>query len=263
MSPIPVGAVEVAAMSLKDGAAALAIETRGFLREIAEKLSQSVLENVDGVQKPLGNGVFDAESWRTGLRDGVESIEPLEQRVDFLRSQFCLNPEFKMKHLIHINTAITHLKGIDGFDGVLRLLASDMQTPAFKGAWSEMISGTRFQEYALREGRPEKQVAAFRKIVDVPGVGKTDLDLVLRDGTVIENKWQQNLTGDVARTKIDKLAAAVDGQILVPGTDIQVSRAVTINRGHITGPIAEYAASKGVLVLPHDSYVKAVAKLNN
>ena len=260
---IPAGlekmALKAAAGALLDGATEMAAEMGRDLAKTLVDEGKAMLYDVE--QSSLAERFVEGDAWRSNLRDGFSKLEAPEQRLDFVKEQLRLHPDLQRHDWIHINTASGLLRNVDGLAEQLKLLAAEKGSAVFRGAWSEMIMATRLEEHALSMGASDKQVAAFRKVIQLPDGGKTDLDILLKDGTVIENKWQQYLTGETAQVKIDKLATAVQDQLLVPGTDIRVTRAFVVVRGEISGPIKEYAASKGVQMIPHDSYIKAVHRM--
>ena len=135
-------AAKVGSVALKDGAASSMLEGAAVSRGLRDKLAGTLLG--DGstgrlqVSSEASKTAFDAESWRQQLREGYDALDSPEARVSFVRQQLLANPQIEMQHRVHIFRAIKHLGGVEGFDGNLRLLAADLETPVFKGAWSEI-----------------------------------------------------------------------------------------------------------------------------
>ena len=135
----------------------------------------------------------------------------------------------------------SELKGVPGVDTNLRLMAGNSYA-AGKGRFEELIRAARYQ----RAGKP---LAGIGVPVDVPGLGKTDIDILLQSGKWVENKAVKgmlSLTPEFT-TKIDKIAAAVKAGLKVNG--IAVNEGAFISSGHLSPRAIKYASDRGIDVL--------------
>ena len=118
---------------------------------------------------------------------------------------------------------------------------------------------------AVHLKRAGQEVLAINQRVDVPGVGKTDIDILCRgkNGGLEwhENKHVRTISCDADFcAKIDKMAAAKEHGFMldVGGHAEPVQRVVFTNSGHISDPAIEYARNKGVEIYDHRPYTRSV-----
>ena len=146
---------------------------------------------------------------------------------------------------------------IDKFIGRIALIPGAEKNMELLGANNEQVNKGRYAElvrafYLEKEGH---QVEAIGKIVETPK-GKTDIDILLKDGTWIENKQVKEISGDQKlKDKIDKMASAVKKGMEVNG--IKIKRAIFINRGKINDSAIDYAISKGIPIFRDLEYSDA------
>ena len=153
-----------------------------------------------------------------------------------------------------IDVFIKKLGLIPGAEKNLELLSVDNKY-VNKGRYSELVRAFYLEEAGYK-------VEAIGKIVNTD-IGKTDIDILLKDGTWIENKHVQDISADQKfKDKIDKMALAVKEGKEVNG--IKIKRAIFINQGKINNNAIQYAISKGIPIfrdLAHSDAPKIVSVL--
>jgi len=154
-----------------------------------------------------------------------------------------------------ISVFIEKIGRIEGAEKNMELLSANNEN-LNKGRYAELVR-TYFLE---KEGY---KVDSIGKIVETP-LGKTDIDILLENGTWIENKQVQDICADQKfKEKIDKMASAVETGMEVNG--IKIKRAIFINRGKINKSAIEYAISKGIPIfrdLQYDDAPKILSILS-
>ncbi len=122
-----------------------------------------------------------------------------------------------------------------------------------KGRFAELVRAYFLEQAGYK-------VEAIGQIVET-SLGKTDIDILLKDGTWIENKQVQEISADQKfKDKIDKMAAAVKEELEVNG--IKIKRAIFLNQGKISQNAIEHAIEKGIPIFRDLSYADAPHILN-
>jgi len=122
-----------------------------------------------------------------------------------------------------------------------------------KGRFAELVRAYFLEQSGFK-------VEAIGQIVET-SLGKTDIDILLKDGTWIENKQVQEISADQKfKDKIDKMSAAVKDGMEVNG--IKIKRAVFMNQGKLSKNAIEYAIDKGIPIFRDLAYSDAPQILN-
>ena len=151
-----------------------------------------------------------------------------------------------------LESHVTDLGDIPGVKENLSIMAGKNLNAA-KGRFTELGAAAAFKKAG-------HEVVAIGKIVDVPGVGKTDIDVFTSTGKWIEKKHVRQISCDSSfRTKIDKMAEALDRGMdvnLGEAGSIKISDAVFVNSGKISPEAIRYAEGKGVKIYEKTPYTR-------
>ncbi len=145
------------------------------------------------------------------------------------------------------------LRHVEGMEENLRIIGGN-HWQATKGQFAEIG-----RAHALQ--RSGQEIVAIGKKVLVPGLGRTDIDILTTAGRWIENKHVVHIAfDDKSRLKIDKMAEAVARslQVDVQGRLVTVREAVFVNSGTVDARLVDYAAAKGVAVHQKTPYSRPV-----
>jgi len=144
-----------------------------------------------------------------------------------------------------VNRFLIRLSGVDGFESVLLRLASD-NTNVVVGHFQEILR--LYSVAAHRDKRP----AALAKVVNVPGLGKTDIDLLTEDGLWIESKRVKGTMGlnEDFRAKLDKMGEALrmHAEIRLSTRTVRISGIHLVNLGRFSKNVRRHAESLGITV---------------
>ena len=153
-----------------------------------------------------------------------------------------------------VNRFLRRLASVDGFESVVLRLASD-NTNVVTGHFQEILR--LYSVAAHRAQRP----AALAKFVHVPGLGKTDIDLLTEDGLWVESK---RVRGTMAldaefRAKLDKMGEALRtrAEIRLSTRSVTVTAVHLVNLGRFSRNVHEHAASLGITVQESSVYAFA------
>lgn len=132
--------------------------------------------------------------------------------------------------------------GVDGFKKTLLLTGADNEAVA-KGAFQEL---TRLYGMTMRN----LAVAAIGKVVSLPGLGRTDIDVLTRDGVWCESKRvNKTLSLDQKlKLKILKMSLAKDIGLVVntKSGDIKINKSLLSSSMSISPAAKEFCISNGV-----------------
>jgi len=154
-----------------------------------------------------------------------------------------------------LNRLVRHLGGVDGFESVLLRLGADNEN-VVTGHVQELL-----RAYSLGAHR-SKPLAAIAKVVNVPGLGKTDIDVLTQDGLWVESKRVRgvmSLTRKDLKVKLDKMAEAIRTHAVISLS----TRTVTITAAHIANvgrfapSVHAYARNLGITVQENSVYAFA------
>lgn len=136
----------------------------------------------------------------------------------------------------------------DGTGKVLKSLAGGNYQSG-RGHWCELARARHYHQAG--------DLVDFAVDVNVPGLGRTDIDLLTKSGKWIENKHvaQISLSDDFI-TKIDKMAAGVKTGLEVKG--VPILEGVFVNSKRISEAAMEYARSKGIQCIQNCSHSNIV-----
>lgn len=135
------------------------------------------------------------------------------------------------------------LKGVHGLEKNYRIMAGN-SLQAGRGAYAEILR-------AVRQERKGEPVHAIGQGIGVPGWGRTDVDILTKEGRAIENKHVRDgiSCDDAFKSKIDKLAGAVEEGISVHG--VKIRSATFANSGPISPEAIRYGEARGILMKPN------------
>lgn len=148
-----------------------------------------------------------------------------------------------------------HVDSLGDISGVrknLSIMAGNSENAA-KGAFTELGAAAAFKKAG-------HDIAAVGKIVNVPGVGNTDIDVLTRAGKWIEKKHVKQISCDEGfRTKIDKMSEALKSGMEVSlddGNLVKITDSIFVNSGKISAQAIRYAESKGVTIYQTTPYTQ-------
>ena len=154
----------------------------------------------------------------------------------------------------HFARSLGSLPGVEG--NLLKI--GGKNTDLGRGHYTELG-----RAYHLK--RAGKDPLTINLQINVPGVGKTDIDILCRDAAGglewHENKHVRIISCDDAfQAKIDKMAAAREQRLEVEigGQVERVQRFVFTNSGDISEKAMEYARNKGIEIYDHRPYTRPV-----
>lgn len=148
----------------------------------------------------------------------------------------------------YVERVSDELKEYDGLQQNLKALAGG-NVQSGRGRWAEMARARHYHHAG--------DLKDISVVVDVPNLGKTDIDLLTKSGKWVENKHVEyiSLTKDFT-TKIDKMAEAVRTGLEVKGVPIQ--EGIFVNSKRISEAAMEYAKSKGIRCIQNCSHSNMV-----
>lgn len=150
-----------------------------------------------------------------------------------------------------LDKMLNSLKNVEGLDTNLRHMKGE-NVQSGRGRFMEI-------ERAFKQHENGEKVISIGKVVEVPGFGGTDIDILVEkspgQGKWIENKHVKEISCDDSfKNKIDKMAAAVNQDLEVNG--LKIKEAVFVNSGSITEQAKSYAENKGVTILDNWKHSK-------
>jgi hypothetical protein len=158
-------------------------------------------------------------------------------------------------HIAKFGSYVRDLGPLPGVEGNL-LKIGGANRDLGRGHYTEIARAAHLK-------RAGKDLVAINHPIDVPGVGKTDIDILCRntDGRLEwhENKHVRLISCDHDfQAKIDKMAAAREQglEVEIAGHVEPVQRVIFTNSGHISEPAMEYARNKGVEIYAHRPYTR-------
>lgn len=229
------------------------------LDEAAKKIVSAALEGaaVGGGTGALGLGASKLAGKLTpspGLSAAVnEGVEKGSLARSLERAR--LGPYCQGKTPGFYSRLESHVQDLGDIPGVKENLSimAGKNLNAAKGRFTELGAAAAFKKAG-------HEVVAIGKIVDVPGLGKTDIDLLTGSGKWIEKKHVQSISCDQNfRTKIDKMADAVRSGMEVDvgnGEMVKIREAVFVNSKKISPNAMKYAEEKGVKVFQDTPYTR-------
>lgn len=144
------------------------------------------------------------------------------------------------------------LADVPGVEKNLKIMAGK-NYQAGRGAYTELGAAKAFKEAG-------HNVVSIGKVVTIPNLGKTDIDILTKSGKWIEKKHVQKISlNDEFRTKIDKMAEAVKTKLEVgigDDTLIQIKDAIFVNSKKISPRAIEYAEGKGVKIFQKTPFTR-------
>jgi hypothetical protein len=154
------------------------------------------------------------------------------------------------------------LREVDGIERTLRTIGHEGLNKA-KGDCHTLCRAAHWQASG-------HEVAALNKPIRLPINGKTDIDILFRDGTWIEAKRVGPLSAprgiacdEKFREQISKMEEAVKSglQVNIDGEPITIKRALYMNRGAITSEAIEYARDRGVEVYAKQPFTRVISHI--
>jgi hypothetical protein len=235
------------------------IEKGANLGEAAKEIGLAALEGLTvggglgglglGVSKVVGK-LIASPKLTTAMSEGLEKGS-LKQCLERTRTgPYCMGKtEGFFKRLEgHVDS----LGDIPGVRKNLSIMAGNSENAA-KGAFTELGAAAAFKKAG-------HDIAAVGKIVNVPGVGNTDIDVLTRSGKWIEKKHVKQIScDDRFRTKIDKMSEALKsemGILLDDGSFVKVTDTIFVNSGKISAQAIKYAESKGITIYQKTPYTR-------
>jgi hypothetical protein len=235
------------------------IEKGANLNEAAKEIGMAALEGfaVGGGVGGLGLGVSKvvgklvaSPNLTTAMSESLEKVS-LKQCLERTRNgPYCMGKTegFFRRLEGHVHS----LGDIPGVRKNLSIMAGNNGNAA-KGAFTELGAAAAFKKAG-------HDIAAVGKIVNVPGVGNTDIDVLTRAGKWIEKKHVRQISCDEGfRTKIDKMSEALKsemGVLLDDGSLVKVADTIFVNSGKISAQAIKYAESKGVTIYQKTPYTQ-------
>lgn len=151
------------------------------------------------------------------------------------------------------------LRGVDGVERTLKTIGSEGANKA-AGDCHTLCRAAHWQATG-------REVAALNKPVFLPLTGKTDIDILFRDGTWIEAKRVGRLSAphgiacdEKFRSQISKMEEAVKSglKVIVDGEPLAIQRAIYMNRGAISSQALDYARSHGIQIYENQPFTKVI-----
>lgn len=236
------------------------------IEELDDQLSDTPVDVAALVSpKPLSTLFTQYFAGRSSYPQKRDRFRALARRIrhPFLRSHMAAvavagGPYFLSKPAAFpwaiINRFLRRLAGVDGFESVVLRLASDNQN-VVTGHFQEIL---RLYSVSAHRG---KRPAALAKFVQVPGLGKTDIDLLTEDGLWVESK---RVRGTMAldeefRAKLDKMGEALRtrAEIRLSTRTVTVTAVHLVNLGRFSRNVHKHAQSLGITVQESSVYAFA------
>ena len=197
-------------------------------------LSAAVVTNADDVS---GLAVAKYADARARLMTELGAVADVKSRADTIVRQLVQrNPDWSWRWRF-VEQFADRLAGKPGFEQTLMLLGSD-NLNVRNGAFRTLLYASELESHG-------RGVAAINTRVTVPGLGPTDVDILLSDGTIIEAKSSRLLQDTPQlRAQLNKLGTLADERAALVDTQLN-GRRVLAARGQVSGSARELARRNG------------------
>jgi hypothetical protein len=187
---------------------------------------------------------------QTTVNDGLKPDSIKELLAKTRLGPYCMSKTDGF--FIRLEGHVNQLGDTSGVRQNLSIMAGKNLNAA-KGRFTELGAAAAFKKAG-------HDICAIGKVVNVPGLGKTDIDLLTRSGKWIEKKHVQKIANTIEfRTKIDKMAEALRSGMevkLADGSIVKINDALFVNSKKISSEALRYAEGKGVKIYQNTPYTQ-------